>query len=304
MEIVLLGTGAALPTQSRWPSAMAVIREDEILLFDCGEGAQIQFQKAQLKPGKLTHIFISHFHGDHFYGLIGLLTSLELGGREKPLSIYGPHGLAEYLEFMQKLSHFTLGNEIEINEIEDGKKQTVWDFGDYVISALPLEHRILVFGFRLEEKPRPGKFDLAKADELGIADGPMRGRLQKGESIVLPNGQEIKPEQVLGPERPGKTVTICLDSRPCNNSVALARNADLLIHEATFDESRKERADTTRHSTFAQAAEVAAEAGAQKLLLTHISARYEKTEEAELLAQATKIFPNTILGHDLMRFQI
>ena len=159
-------------------------------------------------------------------------------------------------------------------------------------------------GFRLEEKPKPGKFDVKKAEQLGIPDGPLRASLQNGEIVELPNGKEIKPTQVLGPERPGQTVSICLDSRPCQNSIELARNADLLIHEATFDDSRKERAHETHHSTAMQAAQVAKDARARKLLLTHISARYEKTGEEEFLAQATKVFAETILGHDLMRLEV
>jgi len=304
MEIVLLGTGAALPTKSRRPVATALIRLGEILLFDCGEGTQIQFQKAQLKPGKLTCIFISHFHGDHFYGLIGLLTSLQLGGRQKPLSLYGPKGLSKYLDFMQRMSHFEFGYEIKIYESPREAEKAVWDFKEYSITALPLEHRIFTLGFRLEEKPLPGKFDVQKAEQLGIPDGPLRASLQNGESVVIPNGKKIKPAQVLGPERPGQTVALCLDSKPCQNSIRLARNADLLIHEATFDDSRKERADKTRHSTGSQAAQIAKDAKAKKLLLTHISARYEKNDEEEFLAQATKIFPNTILGHDLIRVKI
>jgi len=304
MEIVLLGTGAALPTKSRCTSATALIRLGEILLFDCGEGTQVQFQKAQLKPGKLSRIFISHFHGDHFYGLIGLLTSLQLGGRIKPLFLYGPKGLSEYLSFMQKMSLFTLGYPITVCEVENDLEENIWDFKEYSITALPLNHRILTLGFRLEEKPRPGKFDIKKAEQLSIPDGPLRASLQNGETVVLPNGKEIKPTQVLGPERPGQTVAICLDSRPCQNSVRLARNADLLIHEATFDDSRKERADETCHSTGAQAAQIAKEAKAKKLLLTHISARYEKNDAEEFLAQATRIFPNTILGQDLMRIEV
>ena len=169
---------------------------------------------------------------------------------------------------------------------------------------MPLNHRISTLGFRLEEKLKPGKFDASKAEQLHIPDGPLRGRRQNGESIVLPNGKEVKPAQVLGPERPGQTVAICLDSKPCQNSIELARNADLLIHEATFDDSRKERADETYHSTSSQAAQIAKEAEAKKLLLTHISARYEKNDEEEFLTHATKIFPNTILGQDLMRVQV
>ncbi|MFQ5676729.1 MAG: MBL fold metallo-hydrolase, partial [bacterium] len=217
MEIVLLGTGAAVPTLSRQLSSTALLRDRELLLFDCGEGTQIQLQRAQLKPGKLTRIFISHFHGDHFYGLIGLLTSLQSTGRQVPLDVYGPQGLSEYLSFMQQLSNFTLGYFVQVHEV-DRDESGEWDMGEYVVTAEELDHRIFVLGFRLEEKPRPGKFDTGKAEKLGIPEGPARARLQNGESITLTNGQQVKPAQVLGPERPGKTVTICLDTKPCQTS--------------------------------------------------------------------------------------
>lgn len=304
MEIVLLGTSAALPTQSRWPSATAIIREGEILLFDCGEGTQIQFQKAQLKPGKLNRIFISHFHGDHLYGLIGFLTSLQLAGRDKPLFLYGPKGLKRYLAFMEDLSHFKFAYEVNVNEVIPGEKKTVWDMGDYTVTALPLVHNLFVLGFRLQEKSRPGKFDAAKAEELGIPDGPLRRRLQMGESVTLPNGAVVRSNQVLGPPRPGKTIAVCLDTRPCANAVELARHADVLIHEATFEAAKADLAEAAGHSTVTEAAEIAKQAGAKKLLLTHISARYSEEDDAQLLQPARTIFPNTVLGSDLLRVKV
>lgn len=304
MEIVLLGTGASLPTQHRSPTATALLRGGEILLFDCGEGTQMQFQRAKLKPGKLSRIFISHFHGDHFYGLVGLLTSLQLAGREKALNIYGPQGLRKYLNFMEDFSHFTLGYEIVIHEIKVNSEEEVWDLGEYLVRVKPLMHRVFVLGFRIVEKSKPGKFDVKKAEKLGIADGPLRGLLQKGESVVLPNRQRINPSQVLGPNRPGKNIAFCVDTEPCKNAFELAKDAELLIHEGTFDESQTEWAKTTGHSTVVQAATVAQEAGVKKLVLTHISARYRESDELLLLNQAQKIFPNTIIGRDLMRIQV
>jgi ribonuclease Z len=302
MEIVLLGTSAALPTQSRWPTATAILRGGEILLFDCGEGTQIQFQKAQLKPGKLSRIFISHFHGDHLYGLIGLLTSLQLAGREKPLYLYGPDGLARYLTFMEKLSQFKFHYEIKITEA--AAERAVWEMAEYTVTAMPLRHSVLVLGFRLQEKMRPGEFDVVTAERLGIPPGPLRRRLQQGEPATLPNGAVVRPEQVLGPPRPGRVVALCLDTRPCPNSVELARKADVLIHEATFDAPQQTLAEHAGHSTAAEAAEIAKQAGAKKLILTHISARYGEAECARLAQQAQAIFPNTILGRDLQRFVV
>ena len=304
MEIVLLGTSGALPTRLRYPSSIALVREGEVLLFDCGEGAQIQFQKAQLKPGKLTRIFISHFHGDHFYGLIGLLTSLQLGGRWKPLSIYGPLGLARYLAFLQEISHLHFNYVINVNEIDENDDITNWNFGDYHVTARPLEHSLFVLGFAIEEKAKPGKFDVKAAEELGVLSGPLRGLLQSGKSVVLPNGVRVEPYSVLGPERPGKKIAVCLDTKPCQNAIDLARNADLLIHDGTFEQSKREWARETGHSTVAQAAEIAKQAGVEKLVLTHISARYKEEHEETLLSQAQKVFPNSFIGRDLMRIPV
>src|SRR3990172_7253781 len=159
MDIIFLGTSAAMPTLSRWPSAIAVFREGEVLLFDCGEGTQVQYTKAGLRPGKLSRIFISHFHGDHVYGLIGLLTTMQLNGRDTPLHLYGPEGLQDYLKYMERLSHFTFRYKIEFYEVRASSDKTVWDCGEYSITAMPLEHRIFTLGYRLEEKPKPGKFN-------------------------------------------------------------------------------------------------------------------------------------------------
>jgi ribonuclease Z len=305
MEIVLLGTSAALPTQSRWPTSTAVIRGGEILLFDCGEGTQIQFQKAQLRPGKLSRIFISHFHGDHLHGLIGLLTSLQLAGRDQPLSIYGPKGIRRYLAFMEDLSHFKFAYELEINEVsESSSAATIWNLGEYTIKALPLQHNVFVLGFRLEEKSRPGKFDTETAHRMGIPGGPLRRDLQLGRSVTLPSGTVVKPDQILGPPRRGQSLAICLDTRPCASSVELASGADVLIHEGTFDASKSDLALTTGHSTVAEAAEIAKQADVTKLLLTHISARYGEEDTPRLLAEAQAIFSNTTLGQDLLRISI
>ncbi|MFQ5640748.1 MAG: ribonuclease Z [bacterium] len=304
MEVVLLGTGAALPTPRRRPSSAALIREDEILLFDCGEGAQIQFQKAQLKPGKLTKIFISHLHGDHFYGLIGLLTSFQLLGRSKPISLWGPQGIGSYVNFMQKLSRLSFNYQIDVHEVAAGTTETHWDFGEYRIVAMPLEHSIFTLGFRLQDKARPGKFFIEKAEQLGVPEGPLRGKLQKGETITLPSGLEIKPSDILGSPRPGKIVAFCLDTRPCENSLRLAYNTDLVVHDGTFDEEQKEWAHSTGHCTVKQAAEIAEKAGAKKLVLSHISARYKAEDAQRLLNEAQTVFKNSILAHDLLRLRV
>ncbi len=303
MRVILLGTGAATPTLKRWPTSTAIRRPGEILLFDCCEGAQVQFLRAKLKPGKLSRIFISHFHGDHFNGLIGLLTSMQLGGRDKELYLYGPSGLADYLAYMQKLSRFRFGYPIHITEVPEGMASTRWDMGYYSITAMPLAHRMPSLGFRLQEKPRPGKFDEEAANRLGIS-GPLRNLLQQGQPVELPDGARVLPAQVLGPPRMGRKVAICLDTQPCDNAVRLAHDADVLIHEGTFDASKTEWARETGHSTVKQAAEIARQAGARKLVLTHISARYDNSGEKQLLTEAQEVFPNSHIGFDLMRIEV
>jgi ribonuclease Z len=304
MEVIFLGTSAGLPTLKRNSAATAIVREGEIFLFDCGEGTQVQLQKAKLRPGKLCRIFISHFHGDHFYGLIGLLTSLQLGGRTTPVYLYSPEGLQDYMAFMQKMSHFAFNYDIEYHEVSPETPEAGWDFRDYRITARFLEHRLPTLGFRFAEFPRPGKFDTKKAARLGIPDGPVRGRLQRGQTVELSNGQTVVPEQVIGPQQPGKTVSICSDCRPCNNTMILAKNADLLIHEATFDASRQELALISGHSTAAEAAKIAKSSRVKKLILTHISARFNNLDDGHLLDEAKEYFDNCSIAHDLMRVML
>ncbi len=304
MKIVFLGTGAAVPTLTRWPSSIALIYAGEILLFDCGEGVQVQFLKARLKPGKLTKIFISHFHGDHLYGLIGLLTTLQLNGRDKDLNLYAPKGVKNYLDFMEKLSQFTFRYKINYFEIESDASEISWDCGDYQISAKSLQHRTPTFGYRFEEKPKPGKFNVEKAEELGIPDGPVRAKLAQGEKVVLSDGTEISPKEIIGEPRKGKKLAICMDTLPCENAIALAQEVDLLIHEGTFEAARSELAQETGHSTVTQAAEIAQKARVKKLILTHISARYNDKHVADLTAEAQAVFPETRIATDLMKIDI
>ncbi len=301
MEIIFLGTGAAAPTLRRWPTSTAVVRSSEVLLFDCGEGAQVQYMKARLRPGKLSRIFISHLHGDHFYGLIGFLTSLQLAGRQKAVQIYGPEGTARYLAYMQEVSGFQFSYQVVVHEIQISDRNVRWNFETYSVTAMPLNHRMQSYGFRLEEHPLPGKFDEVAAERLGVPVGPQRGRLQNGESVRLAGGRTVAPDEVIGPQRPGKKIAICVDTAPCENSAVLASSVDVLVHEATYDETRVDLARRTGHSTSAQAASVARQAGARKLVLTHISARYGAEDEDRLLSQAQKVFPETTVGNDLLR---
>ncbi|MFQ5633559.1 MAG: ribonuclease Z [bacterium] len=304
LEIVFLGTGAAVPTRFRNLSGTAMIRQGEIFLFDCGEGTQIQFRKAHLRPGRLSRIFISHFHGDHFFGLPGLLTSMQMADCKQPIHLYGPQGLSEYIEFHKKMAKFGLGYPLQIYEVPNASNGMVWQEDDYRIVSKPLRHRIRCLGWAIVENARPGKFDSVKADDLGIPHGPERSHLQQGESIVLANGQTVSPDIVMGPARRGYHFAYCLDTAPAPATIALAQGADVLIHDATFKADEEESALKTGHSTVTHAAQIARDANVRLLVLNHISGRYMPHDEDELLRTAKNTFHNTIIAQDLKRIQL
>ncbi len=293
-----------MPTRFRNLSATAMIWNGEIFLFDCGEGAQIQLQKAGLRPGRLQHIFISHFHGDHFYGLPGLLTSLQMAECTQDVHLYGPEGLKSYIDFLSKISRFTLHYPLHFHEVSNDSQGEEWRYKDFKIICRPLRHRIRTLGWAFVENTRPGKFDADKAKELDIPVGPIRSRLQRNESIELADGRIISPESVLDSARPGHRFAYCLDTRPCAASVELAKNADLLVHEATFGSQDADSAKLSGHSTAKQAAQIAKEAGAERLGLTHISSRYQINEIEGLEEESCKIFPRSFLARDLLRMKI
>lgn len=300
IEVVFLGTSSGVPTLKRNLPAIALVRQGEVFLFDCGEGTQHQLRRSGVRMGRLRHIFLTHFHGDHVTGLPGLLMSLQMSERTTPLSLYGPPGLGEMIRFFQRMMHTHFTYELQILEFEEEGK--VLETEAYWVEARRLEHRVLTFGFALVERPRPGRFDVEKAQRLGIPPGPLFGQLQRGEAVRLPDGRWVLPEEVIGPSRPGRRIAYCTDTRPCPNGVELARGADLLIHEATFTHDLYEEAVFRGHSTAREAAQVALEAGASSLILTHFSPRYQKVEP--LLEEARALFPRTWAAHDLARFQV
>ncbi|MDZ7291649.1 MAG: ribonuclease Z [candidate division KSB1 bacterium] len=304
IEVILLGTGSAAPTNDRHLSGVALIRQGEIFLFDCGEGTQMQFRKAGLRPGKLRYIFISHLHGDHLFGLPGLLTSLHMAGCQQRVELFGPEGITEYIRFHQELCQFTLGYPLQIHEITETTPPVLWRSAEYHVEWQPLEHGIFTAGFAFVEANRPGRFDVHRAEQLGVPNGPERGRLQRGESIVLPDGRRIYPEEVLGPPRPGVKMAYCLDTVPCTGAEKLAANADLLIADSTFSSADAEHAHETGHSTAVDAAELARRCGVRQLLLTHFSGRLGQEDLPALVAEATAIFPNSVAATDLARFVI
>ena len=295
LRITFLGTGGSVPSPHRNPSAIAVRRESELFLFDCGEGTQQQMMRA--KTGmKITAIFITHFHADHVLGIPGLLQTLSLQGRTEPLEIYGPKGVRRFLHHLLSLGYASKNFDVKAIELQHGD---VIRRQNYEIKAFKTEHNIRSIGYVLEEAMRPGKFNRERAIELGLKPGPLFSKLQHGESVFV-NGREIRPEDVLGPPRPGRKIVYTGDTRPCESVIQAAENADILIHDGSLAEAEKELAIEYMHSTVTEAAEVAAKANVRKLILTHISARYDDEDAKKLEEEARKIFPNTIIASDLM----
>ena len=312
MKVIPLGTSSGKPTLRRNVSALAVAREGEWQLFDCGEATQTQIARAGLNPSRLSSIFITHLHGDHFNGVAGLLSTMGLDRRTRDLVLVGPRGINDYLETLARLKILFVNFRLDLREYgpqatgnahaDSNGMIAVHEAAQYVVSSLPLDHRIFTLGYRIEERPRPGRFDLERARELRIPEGPMFGRLQSGKDVQLSDGRVVRPSDVLGPARPGKAVAYCTDTRPCRNAIELARGVDLLIHEATFTDDMAEEARDFGHSTARQAARIAHEAGAKRLLITHFSTRYP--DPRPLLEEAREVFPDTIMADDLVEIDV
>ncbi|WP_349410746.1 ribonuclease Z [Pseudalkalibacillus sp. SCS-8] len=304
MEFHFLGTGAGIPSKGRNVSSMALRfmtnRQGEIWLFDCGEATQHQILHTTIKLWQVRKIFITHMHGDHIYGLPGVLGSRSFQGAEDTLTVYGPKGIKEFITVALETSRTYLKYPLEIIEIEDGFHEL--DEG-YQIEAALLEHVIPSYGFRITEPEQPGRLQVERLKEIGVSPGPVYSRLKAGETVTLEDGRTICGEDFTTPPQPGRVVTICGDTRPTKKTIELARDADLLVHEATFAEGMDERAIEYFHSTTNQAAELAKQAGAKRLILTHISSRYYDKAD-ELTESAVNIFPNTELAEDFAIFQL
>jgi len=303
MRVIPLGTSSGKPTLRRNVSGLAVAREAEWLLFDCGEGTQVQIARAGLSPSRLSAVFVTHLHGDHFNGLPGLLSTMGLDRRTRDLSLTGPQGIGDYLNTLERLKVMFVTYPLELREFSSlPASKIVYETNDYAVTALSLDHRIFALGYRLDERDRPGRFNVDRVRELGVPEGPLWGRLQAGEDLTLADGRIVRSADVLGPSRPGKSIAYCLDTRPCSMSIELGRDVDLLIHEATYTEEFAAEAQQYGHSTAAQAARTARDAGARRLLLTHFSTRFP--DPTPLLEEACAIFPNTMLADDLMEVEV
>jgi len=300
LQLVFLGTAGSIPTPKRGLPAVALLRRGELLLFDCGEGTQRRMIQAKVGFHRRAKVFITHMHGDHVLGLPGLLQTMSLQNRERKLEIYGPPGIRAFIEAVRKTVQFALTFPIEIFEVEGAG--LVCEEREYTVGAVWADHAIPSLAYAFVEKPRPGRFHPEKALSLGIPEGPLWSKLQRGLAITLPNGRTVHPEEVVGPPRPGRKIVYAGDTRASKDVIKLAEGADLLIHEATFDDEMLERAREDGHSTPSQAAEAAKEADVKRLILTHISARYETPKP--LLEQARKIFPQVEAAEDFMKINL
>ncbi len=302
-DVIPLGTSAATPTRDRALSATALQRGGRILLFDCGEGTQFRLMDAGLNRNRIDAIFITHLHGDHFFGLPGLLTSLSLNRRKDPLTVVGPRGIGTVLQMIPGLADHELSFPIRFTEFDsEFGKMTALDAPDFTVTARPLVHRVPVAGYRFEERPRQGNIDVEKARALGVVDYRHFRELKSGTDVVLSDGTVVRSADVVSPPRDGASFAYIFDTRPCDAGVELARGARLVFHDATFAAADVEHAIRTGHSTSTEAARVALEAEAGKLILSHFSARYASPEL--LVEEARRVFKNTEAAEELKRYAI
>jgi ribonuclease Z len=291
LDVVFLGTSGSAPTAQRATSATLIRRGGDRILVDCGEGTQRQLLRSDVGLIDLEHVFLTHFHADHYLGLPGMLKTFALRGRELPVTVYGPPGLKDLFGTLRRVFG-TLTYEVGLVEVRPGD---VVARDDYVIRAFGVDHGTQAVGYALVESPRPGRFDVEAADALGVPPGRERGQLQHGEPVTLASGETVLPEQVLGLPRPGRAIALTGDTAPAASVVDAATGADLLVHEATFCADERERAGETRHSTAAEAALAAQAAGVRMLALTHVSSRYFGSEVAD---EARQVFAETVVPRD------
>ncbi|MBT3924825.1 MAG: ribonuclease Z [Nitrosopumilus sp.] len=298
MKLVFLGTSAAQPTQKRGLSCMCLEREGEIIMFDAGESAQISYTKAGLGWNKKMKLFVTHLHGDHCVGILGLLQTMSMQNRTESLEIFGPKGIDEFLAANIKILNFSLPFSILITIVSEG---IMYENNKFLIHAAKANHSITAFSYLFEEKDKPGRFNVQKANELGIPEGELWNKLQNGEEVSN-DGKIIKPEQVLGTKRPGKKIGISGDTMPTKELELFFNECDYLVFDSTFLDEEKQKAQDTCHSTAKQAAELGKNANVKNLILTHFSARYK--DEIGHQSEAEKIHNSVITARDLLEVEI
>ncbi len=298
MKLVFLGTSGAMPTTDRGLTCICLVKDNEILMFDAGEGAQISYLKSGLPWNKKMKIFVTHLHGDHCIGILGLLQTMNLQNRTESVEIFGPDGIDEFIAANIKILNFGLSFPVLISRVNEG---LIVDEKDYSVFANDASHGIPAFSFRFDEKERPGEFFPENAKALEIPEGKLWRELQMGNSIEI-DGKEILSSQVTGKRRPGRKIGVSGDTRPTDELTEFFRNCDYLSFDSTFADELKEKAVEANHSTAKEAAELAEKANVSTLILTHFSARYN--DESVLLEEAKKIHDNTIAAKDLLEVNI
>jgi len=311
VQVTFLGTSSGVPTRGRNVSSVALRlpQRSELWLFDCGEATQHQFLRSELRVSQLRRIFITHMHGDHVFGLPGLLASLGLAGACPGIDLYGPDLLRDYLEGVLRTSSTRIGYPLRTHRVRQAAASgaVLLDDADLQVRCAPLTHRVPAYAYRVDQKPRPGRFDMERARSLGIPPGPVYARLKAGQDVSLEDGRIINGASLCGPPRPGASVVYCTDTVFCEAAVALARGADLLIHESTFSHGEAEMAIARQHSTSTMAAQTALEAGVKQLVLTHLSPRYipgNPMTPDDLVAEAQAIFANTSVAKDFLSIEV
>lgn len=299
LNVTFLGTAGSLPTPERNPSAVLVNREGELILFDCAEGTQRQMMRARTGMMRLNYIFLTHLHADHILGIPGLLETMAFQGRENPITIAGPVNTIRLVECFKSVCYFSRSFIVQAVELEPGD---VIKMKGFQVRAISTNHSVPSIGYSLEEDMRLGRFNREAAISLGVAPGPLFGKLQHGQTIEV-DGRKIEPHEVMGPPRPGRKLVYTGDTRPCKSVQMASQGADLLIHECALASDMAQWARDTKHSTAAEAAEVARDAGVGQLVLTHISSRYSE-DTSQLLKEAKSIFERTIVAEDLMSMDI
>ncbi len=296
--MIFLGTGGSLPSPKRNVTAVAVQVGSEVVLFDCGEGTQRQFMFSSASFMKVSSVYISHLHGDHFLGLPALIQSMSFNGREKQLRIFGPRGMCATVNSILGLGYFAPSFEIVVRDLEGGDAVKE---GDFTVKAVEVEHTVHSLGYVMEGSPKPGRFNLEKARELGVPPGPLFGSLQEGKTVEI-NGRRITPSMVLGAPRRGLKFAISGDTRPCKRFEEAVHCSDVLVHESTVTSELLVDAKEYGHTTAKQAAELAKRANVRSLYLYHISSRYDDPQP--LLDEAREIFPATYVAEDLMSIDV
>lgn len=309
MRLVFLGTSSGTPTRERNVSGLAVRFDDGgVWIVDCGEGTQHRLLETGIRPGRIERILLTHLHGDHCYGLPGLIANIAIHDRTDPVEVIGPPGTRELVDCVMRVCDQRLGYPLAVSEL--GGAGEVGRYGRWRVDALPLVHRLPSFAFLLREDERRGRLDAERARALGVPDGPVLGRLAAGETVTLPGGATVRPDQVLGPPRPGRFAVLCGDSADSSSLIGAADGCDVLVHECTFEAARGEHAVRWGHSTTAMVADLARAVRPKLLLLTHFSSRYttaggtltvaDLVREVEERAPGQRVMP----AHDFLEVAV